>query len=346
MSIGRDTFWTSAHIAIYLCGVLAAIACGYLILYTTIRRPPEMMAKGVQVLGFSGPVGAFLAAWGGVAMLTSAPFDNWWHNAYGLDVRIISPPHTLLMLGYEAIQAGSLLLIMSELNRVEGEPALFLRLQKLMLYLSALRLMATMFFCTEYTGDILLHSPIPYISVSVGVPLCFAATWRASRYRWAATCVAVIYTVSVNTFILILPLFPAQPKLGPVYQPVTHFVPPQFPLLLIVPAVLLDLLWAKRGEPSNLQVALLSGPLFVLSLLAVEWPFASFLMTPESNNRFFATGYHPYSAPPWSPGVLRQFIRIGQPLMLYKGLGVAVVCAVISTWLGFTVGEWMRKVQR
>ena len=34
-SIGRDTFWTPAHIAIHLCGVLAGISCGYLVLSTT-----------------------------------------------------------------------------------------------------------------------------------------------------------------------------------------------------------------------------------------------------------------------------------------------------------------------
>src|SRR6202142_4105516 len=42
-SIGRDTFWTPAHLAIYACGVLAAIACGYLVLFTTFRRPAAMM---------------------------------------------------------------------------------------------------------------------------------------------------------------------------------------------------------------------------------------------------------------------------------------------------------------
>ena len=29
--------------------------------------------------------------------------------------------------------------------------------------------------------------------------------------------------------ILVLPLFPAQPKLGPVFYPVTHMVPAKFP---------------------------------------------------------------------------------------------------------------------
>src|ERR1017187_8634347 len=35
MSIGRDAFLTPPHVMIYLCGVLAGITCGYLILRTT-----------------------------------------------------------------------------------------------------------------------------------------------------------------------------------------------------------------------------------------------------------------------------------------------------------------------
>ena len=40
----------------------------------------------------------------------------------------------------------------------------------------------------------------------------------------------------------LFPFFPATPKLGPVYQHITHMVPMEFPLLVIVPAFLLDLL--------------------------------------------------------------------------------------------------------
>src|ERR1700759_625971 len=119
-SIGRDSFWTPAHMAIYLCGVLAGICCGYLILATTFLRPERLVASSVRVFGLRGPLGAFLAAWGGVAMLTSAPFDNWWHNAYGLDVKIVSPPHTVLMLGIWAVCLGSLFLIVAAMNRAEA----------------------------------------------------------------------------------------------------------------------------------------------------------------------------------------------------------------------------------
>jgi hypothetical protein len=81
MSIGRDTFWTPAHMAIYLCGVLAGVAFGYLILSTTFSKSSALAPASVHIWGFRAPLGAFIASWGGIAMLTSAPFDNWWHDA-------------------------------------------------------------------------------------------------------------------------------------------------------------------------------------------------------------------------------------------------------------------------
>jgi hypothetical protein len=345
-SIGRDNFWTAAHIAIYLCGVLAGIACGYLIFRTTLSRNPEAREGAVRVLGFSAPIGAFLAAWGGVAMITSAPFDNWWHNAYGLDVKIISPPHTVLVIGIFAVEIGSLFLIMSAMNRAKGEDTTFRHLQGLLLYLAGLMLVLTMFFRMEYTWDIYLHKASSYISVALGVPLYYAAVWKASRHRWATTWMTAIYTVTLIAFILILPLFPAEPKLGPVFQPVTHFIPPLFPLLLIVPAVLLDLLWRRIGDRNKLLVALISGPVFVLSLVAVQWPFANFLMSPAAHNRFFVGGVVDYGTPPWSAAAMRYFVAPEHGLVLWTGLAEASLYASICVWLGLMLGDWMRKIQR
>src|SRR5271156_6307907 len=92
-SIGRDTFWTPAHMAIFPCGGLAGIICAWLIAKCTFSRDPQLSVASVSVFGLRAPLGIFLAGWGCVAVLTSAPFDNWWHNAYGLDVKIVSPPH-------------------------------------------------------------------------------------------------------------------------------------------------------------------------------------------------------------------------------------------------------------
>ncbi|HEX3438502.1 MAG TPA: hypothetical protein VHT24_17155 [Pseudacidobacterium sp.] len=343
-SIGRDTFWTPAHMAIYACGILAAICCGYLILNTTFRRQPEFVASSVSVFGFRAPLGAFLAAWGGVAMLTSAPFDNWWHNAYGLDVKIISPPHTLLMMGIFAVDIGAFFLIAAAMNRAEN--VLFKKLQWLLLYLGGLMMVLTMFFRMEYTWDIKLHSSGAYIAVAIGVPTYLTMFWWCSRNRWAATTITAFYTIFLIGLVLILPLFPAEPKLGPVYQPVHQFIPPLFPLLLVVPAFFMDLLLQRTQSWKPWFIAIVAGPLFVLSFVAVQWPFASFLMTDAAKNRFFGAGYLDYGTPSWSHAAMRQFFEPEHGLILWKGLALAMLYASLSTLIGIALGKWMRKVQR
>src|SRR3984957_2170768 len=118
-SIGRDTFWTTPHILIQLCGVLSGISCGYLILSTTFQKNSPLRDHSISLWGFRGPMVAFMCACAGVAMITSAPFDNWWHAAYGLDVKILSPPHVLLAVGMMGIRFGTFVMIISEMNRAQ-----------------------------------------------------------------------------------------------------------------------------------------------------------------------------------------------------------------------------------
>src|SRR4030095_7817711 len=54
MSIGRDTFWTPAHVAIYFCGVLAGISCGYMILSITVGRQSCAPEAGWRIWGVWG----------------------------------------------------------------------------------------------------------------------------------------------------------------------------------------------------------------------------------------------------------------------------------------------------
>src|SRR5947209_18708061 len=118
--IGRDTSWTPAHMAIYLCGAMSGVAFGYLILSTTFNTRSPLREASVHIWGFRGPLGAFIASWGGIAMLTSAPFDDWWHSAYGLDVKIVSPPHIVLFIGVFAVLFRTLVLIAGHMNLVSG----------------------------------------------------------------------------------------------------------------------------------------------------------------------------------------------------------------------------------
>src|SRR5580765_222864 len=120
MTIGRDTFWTPAHLMIQGGGILAGLSSGFVVLKSSMFPNERDVATGVHVWGFRGPLGAWLCIWGCFAMLASAPFDNWWHDAYGLDVKIVSPPHTVLALGIFAIVNGALMLTLAQQNRTEG----------------------------------------------------------------------------------------------------------------------------------------------------------------------------------------------------------------------------------
>jgi hypothetical protein len=203
-----------------------------------------------------------------------------------------------------------------------------------------------MFFLMEYTWDVKLHSASAYIALGIALPLVFAMLSQASRHRWAATTTATIYMVFAISEILILPLFPAQPKLGPVFYPVTHLVPAKFPILIFVPAIALDLLWQHTRAWKPWKVALASGFLFIVVLTVVEWPFATFLLSKASENRFFGTMYFDYNSRPNGLDRMRLFFEPDHGLDLFAGLLRAAVYSSVGTWIGLSFGRWMRSVQR
>ena len=191
-SVGRDTFWTAPHILIYLGGILAGFSSGYLILATTYGREPYLADASVSIWGFRGPLGAFLCAWGAIAMITSAPFDNWWHNAYGLDVKILSPPHILLALGLTGIRFGTLVLILPALNRAHGESRV--KLQALLYYALVFMFGLTVGIMQEMTFRNYMHGARFYLVLALTAPVWLGVTSRVLPQRWACTIVTAIYT--------------------------------------------------------------------------------------------------------------------------------------------------------
>jgi hypothetical protein len=343
-SIGRDAFWTPPHVAIYVCGVLAGIAAGYLILTETFGRRSSAAAS-VRVLGFRGPLGAFILAWGGVAMLTSAPFDDWWHNAYGLDVKIISPPHALLALGLLTVQAGALILVLGAMNRARGVAKD--RLTALYLYVGGMMLVAEVAFLMERTDRSDMHSATFYRDIALAVPLVLVGVSTSTSRRWAATTMAGVFTVFQLLLLWILPLFPAAPKLGPVFFPVTHFVPPPFPLLLIVPAAAVDWGRARFGRWGvGWRGAIALGALFFSTYAAAQWLFADFLQTPTSRNWVFGTQYFGYDNRPWWANARNVFDLWETRGEFWLNAGLALALAIFTTWLGLGWGGWLRRIRR
>jgi len=245
-SVGRDTFWTYPHVLEQLAAIVSGLGCGWLVLRTTFAGPESERATSVRFWGFLGPLGAWVCIWGTITMIVSAPFDDWWHNAYGLDVKILSPPHMVLAWGMIAIQIGALLIAYAVQNRAErGERYLGLYAA----YAAGILVTMVATVMMEHASFAnTMHGSIFYIITGAVFPLVLVAFAAPSRLRWPATTIAAVYMGITLVMMWLLPLFPATPKLAPIYNAVTHMVPPPFPFLLVIPAFAIDLLLRGRAS--------------------------------------------------------------------------------------------------
>ena len=331
--------------AIYACGVLAGIASAYLILTTTFSPTASLRDASVRIWGLSGPLGAFICAWGGFAMLASAPFDDWWHNAYGLDVRIISPPHMVLAAGFFGIELGTVMLLLAFMNR--ASEAARRALQRLFLYVGGTCVAESLLLKLEYIDRSDMHSALFYLVISIGTPAILVAIAVASRQRWACTAMAAVYSAFALGFLWLLPLFPAEPKLGPVIRPVTHFIPWEFPLLVIVPAFVVDLILQRTAELRPLVRGLIAGCAFIGTLIAVQWPFANFLMTPLARKWVFGAHYFDFRTSPRSAYARFVFFdREATSAQFWRSMIIAWAVSCFMAWIGVHAGRAMRKVRR
>ena len=353
VTIGRDTFWTPAHILIQLGGIIPAIAFARVAFSMTFGRDPMHRAASVSFLGARAPLGVWVTVWGCFAMLTSAPFDDWWHNRYGLDVKIASPPHAILGLGMFAVGMGVLLFVFSCQNRAaeQKRAGLFCAL--------AVGVLITLWadFITEFSWPNVQHGATFYNVVALPFPLLMVLAARAARIRGAALIASGTYMLILIVMILVLPLFAAQPKLAPIYHAVDHMVPPAFPLLLIVPAAAVDFLnrkfdqWTSdsgfSGEPipwsRDWILAFLIGIVFIAVVFAVQWPFSAFLLSDAADNRFFArSGHWPYFAQrgDW----MNSFWS--EPRVTVSSLMGSMLRAFISARLGLWLGNYLLRLKR
>jgi hypothetical protein len=349
-TIGRDRFLTPAHVAIYLGGLIAGLACGAVVLRTTFARGAAAdRDASVRFWGFRGPLGAWLCIWGSFAMLTSAPLDNWWHNAYGLDVEILSPPHTVLGLGMIGIEVGALLIVLAVQNRLGASSR---RIQWMYIACAGIALLMAATIVWEYTGfPNLMHGSQFYMVSAAILPLFLIGPARASRLRWPATSIAAVYMGLTLAMMWILQLVPGQPMLAPIYNPLTRMQPPTFPLWLIAPAVIFDLLLRRSGRLADGVLAVGMGATFVLTLLPIQWTFAEFLLTPAARGFLFAADHWTYSSVlgPWRYEYWtldKDAAGHWSPIRFTSGIGFAIAIAIVISWIGLRWGRWMSRVQR
>lgn len=357
LSIGRDGLFSPPHLVIYLGAVVSGLFSGYEILRTTFWGQSSEKLKSVKVWGFFySSLGALFCVWGALAMLTSAPFDDWWHNTYGLDVTILSPPHTVLALGIISVQFGAMISVISLKNQAKllfgDQPEKKKVRNKILFWLFSLSagFLLTMWYTllSEEMGSRNTHKSDFYIVACIVFPFFLMALGKAVKNKWTITAVAGTYTLLMLLTLWIIPLFPAEPKLGPIINHISHYQGFKFPLLLLVPAIFTDILRNKFAYLNDWKLTLILATGFLLTFFAAQWPMGTFLVeSPYARNWVFGSHYlyfgsNPdwefrYKFPPWG---------LETTLELVQGLAIAWVSCLVSTRIGLKWGNWMNKIQR
>ena len=364
MTIGRDGLLAPPHVVIYVGAVVSGLFSAYQILSLTLTRHHPGRAEAVPFWGvFYGPLGAMFSVWGSLAMLTSAPFDDWWHNTYGLDVEILTPPHTILAIGIMTVQFGAMVGVLSLQNRYRGQTiqtgtddSRRANRLKWLFVISAGLLLTTLFtMVAESMVRYRSHHSSYYTVGAIVLPFYLLAVGRASLLRWPITIIAGLYMLFLAGPSWVLQLFPATPRLGPVLNPVTHYQAFVFPLLLILPGVMLDWLMHRfdksltNKRPMNdWLLAGLLAVVFMLALLAVQWPFGEFLHTsPLARNWFFFSNSWTYDSPPdWPYRYVFAPWNLQSAGEFAAGFGQALFYAFLSARVGLLWGNWMSRVVR
>ncbi|WP_229252618.1 hypothetical protein [Dyadobacter helix] len=357
LSIGRDGLLSPPHLIIYLGAVVSGVFSGYEILRKTFWGSISEKSESVKVWGiFYSSLGSLFCVWGALAMLTSAPFDDWWHNTYGLDITILSPPHTVLALGIISVQFGAMISVIAVKNQLPFRANLSATRKKFLdtilfwLFSLSAGFLLTMWFTllSEEIGRMESHRSSYYIYGAAAFPVLLLSVGRAISGRWTITAVTGVYTALMLLTLWIIPLFPAEPKLGPIMNHITHYQGFMFPLLLVIPAMILDYLRLRLHHLNDWWLAMALGSIFLIVFFVVQWNFGGFLMeSPHARNWFFGStswyfGNKPdfefrYKFAPW---------MLESTTELYKGLAIAFVSSLVSARVGLAWGKWMNKIQR
>ncbi len=349
MSIGRDRFLTPPHIFIYIGAIVSAMLSGYQVLQRSFFGTAAQKAASVKFWGiFYAPFGGLFCIWGALAMLTSSPFDNWFHNTFGLDQKIFSPPHVLLILGMIAIQLGTYISVVAAASGKTFNTKIN-RKHNWLRAIAAGSLLATVFtLFSERLTAALMHNVHFFIFVSIVFPVCIFAFSRASKSKWGATAATAVYMGELLFMLWLLPLFHAKPQFGPVFNHFDHFQPFSFPLLLVLPAIPVDMILNMTGNEKPWIKILLASLAFLLVFFVVQWYFGEFYLTSVYTRGWVFASYSlNYGSNP--TGVYRYAFdpsTVTNSKHLVIGLGIAGFCAVFSGLAGYYWGGWIKKVQR
>lgn len=303
-----EQFWYPPHYGIYFAlGVAAGVSIAG---FVSLLRAPGSLGTKVR----RHPALATVAAANAIGF-TGAPFDAWWHEVFGIDLSVWSPPHLHLLFGMVlAALAGAVYFLDDAPVRAAIRPLHPLDRRTFaasMAVVIGLLLAAFLFFEYEAgltNAELLSRPPWTYPILWTAFAV-FAVVLPTAllRFRGASTLVAALYVVA-----RLLVLGVDQSLLG-----FEGAVP--YPLLL--PAIAVDATlftaWARGGSPSHWPVLAATGlSASVLVVLSAPPFWSTFGNVPS------------LTVDPWTPA-----------------WPVAIVAGVLGAFAGRWTGTSLRRLR-
>jgi len=296
-AVGRDDFWTPPHLLIYSGVALAGLLCLAMVLQTSVRRwrgdPSLDEANTVTLFGvFHAPLGFAIAGFGLATLLFAAPFDNYWHELYGIDVALWAPFHLMGLIGGGTAGLGAIYASAAEARRARERGWARWRL----LGYSGLDLLTLFAMSGLLSGLLTTAQPAAWqfptldlgplriltypLLLALGVGLIGVAAVRLAGRPGTATLVVGLYVVRQVAIAAVVPLLirTMVAQQGLEYR--TPTAEPRFTLAVVVmvvvfllPALAIDLgalLLGARGLARRRTAALLGAamavPLFAVAV--------------------------------------------------------------------------------
>ena len=291
--IGRDQFWIPPHIIMYIgVGGMGLIAL-FVVLVDT-RRYYQKKA-GVDnssticlLRFFHAPLGFALLGFGVLTDCIAAPFDNYWHVLYGIQITLWTPFHLMGVLGGITAGIGLIYIFASEAayeRQVEHQSSRFLGLNGLewgLIVLFAgfqeLLLPALTVFTPILLGPVQL---VTYpLSLTLAASICLIGVYQCIRKPGTAILTALILwlmSVATEAFTLFALHFLVA-RLGLTYRfgrvPVFNVTLVLMPLLFLVCALMVEAAayWQRRSgktEHNDLRTAWLVGALMAVPAVVI-----------------------------------------------------------------------------